>query len=187
MTNTTPTGEIDTAIADGGLSEAMRQDRARNQGNAKGLIVVTLFRLAQHVARQKSTNRAAWLAGVPYLLAYRLVVEWFMGVEIPAKTNIGPGLIVQHGQGAVVNCHTTIGANAMVRSGVVIGNKVLADGTDSDCPVIGDNVEIGANAVIIGPITIGDGARIGASAVVTKDVPAGGVARGNPATILPPR
>jgi len=85
-----------------------------------------------------------------------------------------------------VNCHTVIGDNALLRNGVVIGNKVLADGTDSACPVIGDDVEIGANAVIIGPIAIGDGARIGAGAVVTKDVPAGGIARGNPAVIIAP-
>ncbi len=168
------------------LADAIRADVSRNRTNPKGAIVVVLFRLAQRVAHQKETNRAAWIAGLPYLLAYRVVVEWFMGIEIPAKTDIGPGLIVQHGQAAVVSCHARIGANAMIRSGVVIGNKLLADGSDSGCPVLGDDVEIGANAVIIGPITIGDGARIGAGAVVTKNVPPGAVARAEAAAIIDP-
>ena len=168
------------------LADAIRADVSRNRTNPKGAIVVVLFRLAQRVAHQKETNLTGWIAGIPYLLAYRVIVEWFMGIEIPAKTDIGPGLIVQHGQGAAVNCHATIGANAMIRSGVVIGNKLLADGTDSGCPTLGDNVEIGANAVIIGPITIGDGARIGAGAVVTKDVPPGATARASSAAIIHP-
>lgn len=174
------------AVGDRTPGELLKADLARNKGNGKGMIVVPMFRLAQSVARRKETSRLSWLAGVPYLVAYRVVVEWFMGIEVPAKTDVGAGLVVQHGQSLVVNCHTHIGDNVLLRSGVVIGNKVLADGTESACPVLGNDVEIGANAVIIGPIHIGDGARIGASAVVTKDVPAGGIARGNPAQIIAP-
>jgi len=37
--------------------------------------------------------------------------------------------------------------------------------------MIGNNVLIGANALILGPVTIGDGAKIGAGAIVVKDVP----------------
>ena len=51
----------------------------------------------------------------------------------------------------------------------------------SDCPIIGDNVDIGSNSVLLGAIKIGDNAVIGAGAVVLHDVPPGDVVAGNPA------
>ncbi|MCB1349551.1 MAG: hypothetical protein KDK11_13260, partial [Maritimibacter sp.] len=51
-------------------------------------------------------------------------------------------------------------------------------------PVIGDDVDIGAGAVILGDVKIGRGARIGANAVVVKDIPSGAIAVGVPARIL---
>lgn len=50
--------------------------------------------------------------------------------------------------------------------------------------IIGDDCWIGANAVILGGVTIGNGAVIGAGAVVTKDVPAFGIAVGIPAKVI---
>jgi acetyltransferase-like isoleucine patch superfamily enzyme len=49
---------------------------------------------------------------------------------------------------------------------------------------VGDDVEFGVGAIVIGPVRIGAGARVGAGAVVVKDVPPNGVAVGNPARIL---
>ncbi len=51
--------------------------------------------------------------------------------------------------------------------------------------MIGNRVDIGTGAKILGPIIIGDGAVIGANAVVVNDVPAGAVAVGIPARVLP--
>jgi serine O-acetyltransferase len=48
-------------------------------------------------------------------------------------------------------------------------------------PTLGDGVTVGANATLLGPITVGEGATVGAGAVVTKDVPAGATMVGNPA------
>ena len=56
--------------------------------------------------------------------------------------------------------------------------------TDNGYPVIGNDVEIGCGARILGPVRIGDGAVIGANAVVIADVPAGAVAVGIPARIV---
>lgn len=168
------------------LGSRLALDWQANRGNLKGRVVVPLFRVAQAVARSKATDRKRYLVGVPYLIVYRLLVEWTLGIELPPGTDVGPGLAIQHGQGLVVNTKTIIGSNAMLRNGVTIGNRLLADGSETACPVIGSDVEFGANAVVVGAITIGDGARIGAGAVVTKSVPAGGVARGNPALIIPP-
>lgn len=51
-------------------------------------------------------------------------------------------------------------------------------------PIIGNNVIIGANCVIIGDVSIGDGAIIGAGSVVTKSVPQNAIVVGNPAKII---
>ncbi len=158
---------------------------AANSRNPKGKIVVGLYRLANQGSRRSAaglSHRVKWL---PYLVGYRIVVEWVLGIEIPPRTEIGPGLELQHGQGLVINPAVVIGSGVMLRNGVTIGNRLDGDGRELPCPRIGDDVEIGAGAIIIGPVTIGDGARIGAGAVVTADVPAGGSARGPAATIHP--
>lgn len=114
------------------------------------------------------------------MVAYRLLVDWVMNVEIPARTRIGPGLVLWHGQGLVVNPNTLIGANVVLRHNTTIGPKVV-DGVNTAAPTIGDHVDVGPHVVIIGPISIGDRAVIGAGSVVTKDVASGSVVAGNPA------
>jgi len=48
-------------------------------------------------------------------------------------------------------------------------------------PTLGDRVVVGAGAKILGPVWVGDDVQVGANAVVVKDVPAGSVAVGVPA------
>jgi len=119
-----------------------------------------------------------------YGVFYRVCVEWLLGIELPWKTRIGPGLRLDHGQSLVINDGTVFGCRCHLRSSTTIGNKLKPDGTYSGCPVIGDCVDVGANAVILGEITIGDHAVIGAGAVVVHDVPARAVVAGNPARVL---
>lgn len=126
----------------------------------------------------------SWPVSVPILVAYRFVTEWLFQIELPAATQIGKGLIIDHGFALVVNKHTIIGDDCRLRHCVTIGCKVNADGTQGPSPRIGHRVEVGAGAIIIGDITIGNDAVIGAGAVVTKDVPEGAVVVGNPARIV---
>jgi len=114
-------------------------------------------------------------------MLYRYFVEWVLGIELPRKLTIGRGLALYHGQGLVVNKSTIIGEYCVLRNSTTIGHKRLADGSFSQCPRIGNNVDIGANVCIIGGITIGDNVTIGAGSVVVKDVPANSVVAGNPA------
>ena len=156
------------------------QDFKANRNNPKGMLVMVLFRLA-HLLRQSTITFILFL---PYFLLYRFFVEWLLCIELPWKTRIGPGFRIDHGQALVINDHTIFGANCTVRNSTTIGNKKLKDGTYTASPRFGDRVDIGANAVIIGPVTIGNDAVIGAGAVVVKDVPAGHVAVGNPMRIF---
>lgn len=148
-------------------------DRMANRGNPKGVVVTRLFRIAQWAGDGDRVRDR--LLGVPVRAFYRLVVEHVYGIELPATTRVGPGLRIWHGQGLVVNAASVIGANVLLRHGVTIGNMRRHD----DCPVLEDDVEVGAGAVIVGAIRIGRGSVIGPNVVVTTDVPAG-------STVFPP-
>ncbi|GAB3920272.1 serine acetyltransferase [Mucilaginibacter myungsuensis] len=163
-----------------GIISYLFQDRAANRGNFKGQLVMFLFRLVQYINRYTVLKIVCF----PYLMWYRFFVEWRLGIELPRKLTIGKGLALYHGQALVVNLRVVMGDNCVLRNGVTIGHKKLADGTMSGSPKIGNNVDIGANASIIGDITIGDNVTIGAGAVVVKDVPSNCVVVGNPARIL---
>ncbi|MFN6567629.1 serine O-acetyltransferase [Dendronalium sp. ChiSLP03b] len=119
-----------------------------------------------------------------YCIIYQIIVEYILGIELPWNTKIGSNFKLQHGYGLVVNHETVIGTNCTLRHSTTIGNKKLPDGSISASPQIGNNVDIGSNVVIIGPIKLGDNAVIGAGSVVVKDVPQSAVVAGNPAKII---
>jgi len=158
-----------------GLRETLRYDMQANNGNPKGKLIVFLFRMSSYIRRG---NKFIYYICIPYIIWYRLYVEWSLGVEIPPLTRIGSGLTVYHGQGLVINNRTIIGENCTLRHNVTLGNKNKDD--IYGCPILEDGVEVGASAVILGRIKIGRGAVIGSSAVVIKNVTAGDVIVGNP-------
>ncbi len=155
------------------------QDLFRNKTTSlKSRLILVLFRTAS------STRGLPRVLTIIPRVVYQISAEYILGVELPWDTRVGPGLQIQHGTGLVVNHDTQIGQNCTLRHCTTIGNKQRADGSFTDSPIIGDNVDIGSNSVILGAITIGDGAVIGAGSVVVKDVPAGCVVAGNPAKVI---
>ncbi|WP_175883534.1 serine acetyltransferase [Burkholderia sp. BCC0044] len=153
-------------------------DEYRRNRFVKTRSIVLFFRVAHYLACRSVATR---IAGAPLIALYIVICDWLMGVEIPVKTRIGRGLTLFHGTGLVINGFCVIGERCVLRHGVTIGNTLRADGSTSGVPVVGDDVEFGANSIAIGDIRIGSGARIGAGAVVVGDVPDGSVAVGVPA------
>ena len=90
----------------------------------------------------------------------------------------GPGLVLIHSTGIVINGCVQGGEHVYLEHQVTIGAE------RRQSPVLGNRVFIGAGAKIVGPVHIGNDARIGANAVVLKDIPAGATAVGIPARIV---
>ena len=114
-----------------------------------------------------------------YWLMYR-VVETAVGITLPISADIGPGLRIWHFGNIIVHSETVIGANCTLRQGVTIGNCY----ENGPVPRIGDNVEFGAYAQVLGGVKIGNNCKIGAMSVVLIDVPDGATAVGIPARII---
>ncbi|MBE8233579.1 MAG: serine acetyltransferase [Endozoicomonadaceae bacterium] len=85
-----------------------------------------------------------------------------------------------NGLGVVVHPRTIIGNGCKIYQNVTFGgSEKIKNGTNA--PTLGDNVFVGAGAVLLGPVNIGDNAVIGANAVVTKDIKADTTVVGVPA------
>ena len=138
------------------VRESWAADRARQARTMKGLAAVGLFRLG--TALPPPLRKL-------YHPVYYLVVDCLLSISLPLNTEVGPGLSIMHGQGAVVSWKAKLGTDVTIMQGVTIGER------GHQAPVIGDRVFIGANATIIGGITIGDDSVVGAGAVVVDDVP----------------
>ena len=103
---------------------------------------------------------------------------------ISCKADVGVGTIFHHhGCGCVVHDDAIIGKDCDIFQNVTIGSKWGSGICEGSCPIIGNNVFIGAGAVLLGNIRIGNNCIIGANAVVTKDMPDYSIAMGVPAKI----
>ena len=104
------------------------------------------------------------------------------GIEIYPGAQIGKSFFIDHGMGVVIGETAEIGDNVMLYHGVTLG------GTGKDKikrhPTVGDNVLIGAETIILGPINIGSNTKIGAGSVVLEDIPANVTAVGSPTKIV---
>ena len=152
-------------------------DVARQLLTGETFAYVFFMRLCAATSGSRGPRRLA-------LLPLRLVLRrlrYRMGINIPFATAIGPGLLVGHAGGIVVNAATVIGRNCNLSHNVTIGST---KGRRAGVPTIGDDVYIGPGAVLFGNIVVGDGAAVGANAVVVDDVPPGATVAGSPARVV---
>jgi serine O-acetyltransferase len=104
------------------------------------------------------------------------------GFDISPAAMIGPGLYIGHFGGVVISPYAVLGKNINIAQGVTIGST--STGPRKGAPTIEDRVWIGANAVVVGKITIGREVLIGPGAYVFFDVPSGAVVLGNPGIVV---
>ena len=108
-------------------------------------------------------------------------LEYKFSYNISYKAQIGPGLTIAHYGYIIVTSNTQLGSNCGLKPGVVFGKK-LTESTDG--ALVGDNVEFGVGAKVIGDVRIGSNVIVGANAVITKNVPDNCVVAGVPAKIV---
>jgi serine O-acetyltransferase len=99
------------------------------------------------------------------------------------EAELAADLELLHGAlGVVIHPLVTVGSECKIQHHVTLGTDTpLVSGARM---IVGNNVHIGAHAILLGPIVIGDGARIGAGAVVTRDVVPGSVVVGSKMRLL---
>lgn len=136
-----------------------------------------LWRIGNRLA-----NRGGGLRIISRII--ELLNHIFCSCSVSIQAEIGEKTIFYHrGIGCVVHPKAVIGENCKIFQGVTIGSKWSNGTCLGEAPKIGNNVMIGAGAVILGDIFIGDNSIIGANAVVTRSIPANSLAVGVPAKI----
>ena len=128
-------------------------------------------------------SRVLYLHHVPLLpMIIKGAIRVLWGGVIPYQADIGEGTLIGYqGIGVVIHKKSVIGKNCHISQNVTIGG---GGGPGGGLPTLGDNVLVGAGAVILGNVHIGDNATIGANAVVLSDIPSNAVAVGVPAKVV---
>lgn len=143
------------------------------------LICVVLHRIGHYIVSIQIRPIRVLLSIIHY--PFFLFFNTILGIYLPRSAKIGGGLRIYHHGCIILNPDTIMGENCVLRQGVTIGTKK----SDHDVPVIGNNVEFGAGCKVLGSIKIGNNVIIGANAVVLCDVPDNCIAVGIPAKIYP--
>ncbi len=104
------------------------------------------------------------------------------GIEIHPGATIGRRLVIDHGMGVVIGETAVVGDDVLLYQDVTLGGTTRTQGRRH--PTIGDRVQIGAGATVLGNVIVGPDARIGSGAVVVRSVPAGATVGGIPARVL---
>jgi len=111
--------------------------------------------------------------------------RFLTGIEIHPGARIGRRFFIDHGSGVVIGETAEVGDDVLLYQGVVLGGTTLEK--KKRHPTIGNNVVIGAAAILLGAITVGDGAQIGANSVVVNSVPPGATVVGVPGRVVEDR
>ncbi|MGD0892940.1 MAG: serine O-acetyltransferase [Terracidiphilus sp.] len=150
------------------------------QLSRQGLWAMVVYRFG----RWRYAIRWRWLR-MPFSFLYKLLKpfsEALTGIELPCEATVGRRFRIDHFGGIVISGDAAFGDDCVIRNGVTVG---LRHAGHRGAPILGNRVDVGAGAKILGAIRIGDDVLIGANAVVLVDVPSNSVAVGVPARVLP--
>lgn len=172
------------------LRDYWREDIRVNAGFWRpGAQALIMYRLGVwQLGLQRSVVRA--IASRLYRFLHVFVRNRY-GIELYATANIGRRLLIAHQSAIVLAPNMVMGDDCIIRQGVTLGlaSRNVAKRTGNRGPKIGNRVEIGAGAIIVGAITIGDDVLIGPNAVVMRSVPSGCLVTAPQARVIsrPPR
>jgi serine O-acetyltransferase len=172
-----PQGVLEEILAD--LRRPVRDDPA-----AQGWLDVVLSYPGFHaIVAHRLVIHPLYQSGVPVLPRFLAhLVRFVTGIEIHPGARIGKGLFIDHGMGVVIGETAEVGENVTLNQGVTLG--ATSRERMKRHPTLADDVVVGADALVLGPITIGKGSRIGAGSVVVKDVPANATVVGTTARVV---
>lgn len=132
-------------------------------------------------------TRYLYLRKNPLLYLVRFILKHYSykySFDVSYKAQIGVGLTIAHYGYLIVPSNSYIGSYCTLRPGVVFGKK-LSEAQNG--VVVGNHVDFGVGSKVIGQVTIGDNVLVGANAVITKDVPSDVIVAGIPAKVLKQR
>ena len=135
------------------MFENIRHDLKSHGGRwgAQGFWALVIYRFG----RWRYNIRPALLRKI-FSLIYRVLyklVQIMTGIELPCEVQIGRNFVIDHFGGIVVSGYAKFGDDCRIRNGVVVGLRRV----DDPCaPTIGNNVDIGTGAKVLGPISIGN-------------------------------
>lgn len=162
------------------MFENIKEDYKTYQGNfgSQGFWVMLVYRFGRWRYQVRPSILRKLLSFV-YKVLFKFI-QIITGVELPCETVVGKNFIIDHFGGIVVSGYAKFGDNCRIRNGVVVGLKNIEN---LGAPQIGNNVDIGAGAKLLGQIMVGNNVMIGANAVVITNVPNDSIAVGVPAII----
>lgn len=170
---------IDLARED--LAAARRRDPA-----ARSSLEVALLYPGVHALWAHRAAHCLWHTGHKFAArALAQAARAATGIEIHPAAKIGRRFFIDHGMGVVIGETAEVGDDVLMFHGVTLGGVSMNPGKRH--PTIGNNVQIGAGAKVLGPVTVQDNAKIGANAVLVKNLPADHVGVGVPARVRDPR
>lgn len=131
-----------------------------------GVHAVAIYRFGQW---SRSLHPLFRLFFDPVYIVFNELLKILWGIELPRSAKIGPGLYIGHFGGITISPAAVIGTNCNIAQNVTIG--VAGNGEKRGVPKIGDNVHFAPGARVFGKIVIGNNVKIGANAVVNADIP----------------
>jgi serine O-acetyltransferase len=136
-----------------------------------------------HAIWAHRVNHFLWTHGFKFFARlFSTIARFYTGIEIHPGAKIGRRCFIDHGTGIVIGETAEVGDDVLMYQGSgLIGTSTKKEKRH---PTIGNNVEIGAGAFVMGAITVGDGARIGAGSVVIRPVPSNVTVVGVPGKIV---
>jgi len=158
----------------------LKEDLKAHKGDwgSQGFWVMIVYRFG----RWRYTIKSAMIRK-PFSLFYKILYKFIQvitGIELPCEVSVGKNFRIDHFGGVIISGFASFGDNCVIRDGVTVGLRRVDDPV---APKIGNNVDFGTGAKVLGGITIGDNVAIGANAVVLEDVPSNAIAVGVPARI----